>query len=64
LHKTYRLPYKVNGVTVEDEDGFYNVYINARLSYTAQREAIIHELTHIQRNDFYSEEKLELIESM
>lgn len=27
------LPYGMNAVTILDEDGDYNVYVNARLSY-------------------------------
>lgn len=58
------LPCKVNGTTVQDASGFYNVYINSRLSYEAQQRAIIHELTHIRRDDFYSNDRLELIEKI
>jgi hypothetical protein len=58
------LPYTVNGVTVMDEEGFFNVYINSRLSYECQQKAIKHELTHIARDDFFRENKLEEIESM
>lgn len=58
------LPCRVNGVTVQDENGFYNVYINARLSEQAQRSAIKHELTHVKRNDFYSLEPLSKIENL
>lgn len=57
------LPCRVNGITVQDENGFYNVYINARLSIAAQREAIEHELTHINRDDFYSLESIQKVES-
>mgnify|MGYP000870024114 CR=1 FL=1 len=57
------LPCCVNGVTVQDESGFYNVYINARLSIESQNEAIKHELTHIKRDDFYSLESIQKVES-
>ena len=58
------LPCCVNGVTVMDRDGFYNIYINARLDYPHQQQAIRHELTHISRGDFFREDKLERIETM
>lgn len=58
------LPCAVNGVTVMDEEGFFNIYINARLDYYQQRKAIRHEFTHIVRGDFFREDKLEKIESM
>ena len=46
------LPHTVKGVTVMDNDGFYNVYINSQLSIEEQRKAIKHELEHIGRADF------------
>ncbi|XOQ44262.1 MAG: Toxin-antitoxin system, toxin component [Clostridium sp.] len=58
------LPCTVKGVTVMDEEGFFNVYINARLSYESQQKAIRHELTHIARDDFFRISKLEEIENM
>lgn len=56
------LPCRINGITVQDENGFYNVYINARLSTDEQKKAIAHELTHVKRDDFYSLEPINMIE--
>lgn len=56
-------PCRINGVTVQDESGFYNVYINAKLSEEGQQAAIKHELTHIKRDDFYSLDSLSKVES-
>lgn len=47
------IPDTVNGFTVPSEDGFYNIYINPRLSSFMQTKTILHEIRHIQRNDFY-----------
>ena len=52
------LPSTTKGLTVEDRDGFYNIYINAKLSFYAQQEALHHELRHVQRNDFNTEKSL------
>lgn len=41
------LPYGMNAVTILDEDGDYNVYVNARLSYDGQLQAQRHEMVHI-----------------
>lgn len=46
------LPYSVKGMTVLDKNGFANIYINARLCYNIQQQAIKHELEHIRRKDF------------
>ena len=47
-----------------DHDGFYNIYINARLSYEQQKKAIAHEMEHIARGDFFSDGTLEEVETM
>ena len=46
------LPSTVHGVTVRDDDGNYNIYINSSLSADARKRAIEHELKHINRGDF------------
>lgn len=46
------LPLTVRGVTVLDEDGNYNVYINILLSYDTQQKAAKHELKHITSEHF------------
>jgi len=48
------LPSTIHGVTVRDEDGNYNIYINSSLCEDARRRAIEHELKHIERGDFDS----------
>ena len=46
------LPVSVRGVTATDENGDYNIYINAGLSPEQQKKALNHELKHIERDDF------------
>lgn len=58
------LPYKVEGMTVCDEDGFYNIYINSLLPPEVQSEALKHEMTHIEENDFYNDKTIEECESI
>jgi hypothetical protein len=58
------LPITVKGLTVVDETGFYNIYINSRLSYEEQERTKAHELEHIKRGDFSSYATLEEIETM
>lgn len=38
-----------------NEDGSYTVLINARMSYEAQRKALLHALGHILNDDFGKE---------
>lgn len=58
------LPATTKGMTVQDEDGFYNIYINATLSVDAQMKAIQHELRHVQRGDFDNKKSLLEAETM
>ena len=44
-----KLPSTVYGVTVRDENGDFNVYINSNLSASAQDRALKHEMKHIKR---------------
>lgn len=56
------LPVTVRGLVSEDETGWPNVYINARLSREMQREALRHELDHIAEDDLYSTRPIEAVE--
>jgi len=57
------LPMTIRGATVKDENGDYNVYINARLSEDGRAAAFRHEIEHIRQGHFYSEEPVEVLES-
>ena len=56
------LPVTVRGLVSEDETGWPNVYINARLSREMQREALRHELDHIADDDLYNTRSFEVVE--
>lgn len=59
------LPMHIHGMTVQDENGFYNVYINSDQSEEVQRAAYEHELEHLKRNDFSKlDTPLELVEAI
>ena len=57
------LPMTINGVTVEDSDGTYCVYINSLKSEEDKRCAYLHEVIHIREDHFHqpgrTEEELE-----
>lgn len=46
------LPTTTKGLTVLDESGDYNVYLNARLSNEVNKQTLQHEIQHITNNDF------------
>ena len=56
------LPPKVEGVTVPNDDGSFDVYINSRLSPTRQQETLEHELRHIRHEHFYLDMPVENME--
>lgn len=56
LCRVVELPARVNAVTVVDEDGDYNVYVNAMLPKEARRRAYEHECRHIKKHHFYRTE--------
>ena len=56
------LPSTVKGVTVRDDDGNYNIYINSSLSEDARKRAIEHELKHVERGDFDSFDDISTLE--
>jgi Zn-dependent peptidase ImmA (M78 family) len=58
------LPLTTKGMTVEDQNGFFNIYINQNLSVEQQNEAIAHELKHINRGDFDIKKSLQEAETM
>lgn len=49
------LPYSVKGLARHNEDDSYTVLINARYSQEVQKEVFLHEVGHIEDQDFYSE---------
>jgi hypothetical protein len=49
------LPVKVEGVTLPNDDGSFDIYINSRLSPALQQATLEHELRHIRRGHFEAE---------
>lgn len=54
----------VDGLIAVDEDGFVNIYINARLSRDGQLRALRHELRHFHRDDLYSDRDIREVERL
>ena len=54
----------VGGLIAVDEDGFVNIYINARLSRDGQLRALRHELRHYERGDLYSDADIREVERL
>lgn len=52
------LPESVRAVTLPNDDGSFDVYINATLPELLQNRALEHELRHIRMNHFYNEDPI------
>ena len=52
------LPEAVKAVTLPNDDGTFDVYINANLPELLQNRALEHELRHIRMDHFYNEDPI------
>lgn len=57
------LPEKINAATIPDENGDYNVYLSSRISEGRRRQALEHELRHIEKEHFYRSASVQEMES-
>lgn len=56
------LPVTVKGLTVQDEFGDYNIYLNNHLTHEANQQTLQHEIQHITNNDFSKDSYIKYIE--
>ncbi len=49
------LPHTVEGLTIPNNDGSFDIYINSELPDTVQKETLAHELRHIRKDHFYND---------
>ena len=49
-------PSTIRAVTLPNDDGTFDIYINQTLPYELQLAAFKHELNHIQKDHFYVDE--------
>lgn len=51
------LPASIDGVTVPNDDGTFDIYLNANLCEAKQQDRLQHEIKHIVEDHFYQESK-------
>ena len=56
------LPSGVRALVAVDEEGFSNIYVNARLSREEQAAALRHELRHLSNDDAYNDRDIRSVE--
>ena len=49
------LPVKIEGVTIPNDDGSFDIYINGLFGKDKQEDILEHELCHIRENHFYND---------
>ena len=55
--RTVEFPRTVNGVTLPNDDGTFDIYLNAALTEDEQKTALEHEIEHIIQDHFYNDVK-------
>ena len=56
------LPGTIKAFVAKDTDDFYTIYLNSRLSHEQNLVSFIHEMEHIENDDFYSDLTADQIE--
>lgn len=56
------LPVCVDGVTIPNDDGTFDIYINSLLSEKRRQDRLQHEISHIKKDHFYKEKAVALCE--
>jgi hypothetical protein len=63
-YHVYMIPFPgdIQAAVRIDADGYASIYINDLLSPEAKKRAFLHELRHIERDDFYNSLSIRTIE--
>lgn len=56
------LPCSVEGVTIPNHDGSFDIYINDVFCDEKKREILLHELAHLQKDHFYLDISIGILE--
>lgn len=51
------LPASIDGVTVPNDDGTFDIYLNSNLCEARQQDRLQHEIKHVLEDHFYQESK-------
>lgn len=57
------LPLPVGGVVTPNDDGTFSIYINGKRTDEQQMHSYLHEVSHIEDDDFYNDKPIEEIEN-
>ena len=57
-------PPTVRGVVTPNDDGTFSIFLNSRLSDSQKLLTYLHEVRHIENDDFYNGKPLQIIEGV
>lgn len=57
-----KMPCKIRAAVTVNDDGSYTLFVNKNISIEQQREAVLHELRHIENGDLFCEDTADEIE--
>lgn len=57
-------PPTVRGVVTPNDDGTFSIFLNSRLSDSQKLLTYLHEVHHIENDDFYNGQPLQIIEGL
>jgi hypothetical protein len=58
------LPPKVKALVAENDDGTYSIYLNAKNDKRKSLSSFLHEMEHIENNDFQNGKTIQQVEGL
>lgn len=59
-----KLPWSIKGLVTPNDDGTFSIFVNSRWPEAWQLMTYVHEVRHIQRDDFYNSLPIEKVEGL
>lgn len=59
-----KFPPSIRGLVTTNDDGTFSIFLNSQISDTWQLMTYVHEVQHIQRDDFYNGRPIEEVEGL
>lgn len=58
------LPYSVRGMVTTNNDGTFSIYLNQRYPLSVLQKTFLHEVKHIENDDFYNNLPIGVVEDL
>lgn len=57
-------PYSIRGLVTTNEDGTYSIFLNKRYPLSVLKKTFLHEVRHIENEDFYNGLPIDQVENL